>query len=414
MAKQQSIKRNRTELLLSDITSGRLALSDLSQEDKDLLTRQAQSQGTSVNALIGQVGGTQTNQREVQADQTPGAGPGKTPLSNVGGQFEQFLRELKEQSAAERSFFETQSTSQRALFEQDRSLILGQTLENEQRAMALAQARPEELRDLEVSFAETGKLLEREKRFIDAINPALMEASKQTLALLRGEESSFNAPVQQQRAQQRQELVGALRDQFGPGAETSAIGQQRLRAFDQESNTLSTQLRQSALSQTFGIASTDVLGGLRAAAGAQAGIAGVLSQGRTDQSLRQLNTQLGLGASRLSALTGVGQQAQQLESQLGAQGLGLLSQQGQLRTGLQTQGAQLGTQAQLQREGFAASLGVAQLQGQNAANIARSDRQQSLFTNIAGLGLSAFLLSNPATAPAGATSLLAGGLRGTP
>ena len=209
------------------------------------------------------------------------------------------------------------ASEQRALFRENRDQLLGEAGRLEREALLLAEADPNELRDLETAFSESERLLAREEKFLNAIDPALMEASEQTLKLLRGEEADINKPTQNLRARQRQQLVDSLRSQFGPGAESSSIGRQALSEFDTQTSLLASQNRQNSLSQVFGIATSDIGGRARSAFGQRAGLAGQLSQGKTNQRLRLLNTRLGVGQSTIGALSGTNQQQLALESNLG-------------------------------------------------------------------------------------------------
>src|SRR5690606_34986027 len=121
-------------------------------------------------------------------------------------------------------------------------------------AMNLAQATPQELQAFNRQLAAAEKNLERQERMIAAIDPAIMEASEQVLALLRGEESGMTKVANEQRARQRQELVNSLRARYGPGAEESSLGRRILDQFDAETNMITQQQQQGALAQVFGIA----------------------------------------------------------------------------------------------------------------------------------------------------------------
>lgn len=91
------------------------------------------------------------------------------------------------------------------------------------------------------------KNLSRQEQLISQIDPTIIEASQQALKLLRGEQSSTLAPMQNQRALQRTKLVNSLREQLGPGAETSTAGIQALTKFDSETNNLISGQQQSAI-----------------------------------------------------------------------------------------------------------------------------------------------------------------------
>lgn len=98
------------------------------------------------------------------------------------------------------------------------------------------------------------KNLSRQEQLVSQIDPTIIEASQQALRLLRGESSSTLQPIQNQRNLQRQKLVNSLREQLGPGAETSTAGIQALTRFDSESNNLLAGQQQSALSGLGGLA----------------------------------------------------------------------------------------------------------------------------------------------------------------
>lgn len=111
------------------------------------------------------------------------------------------------------------------------------------------------LQQMDKSIGEQDKNLQRQETMISQIDPTIIEASQQALRLLRGESSSTLAPVQNQRNLQRQKLVNTLREQMGPGAETSTAGMQALTKFDSETNNLMAGQQQSALSNLGNISS---------------------------------------------------------------------------------------------------------------------------------------------------------------
>lgn len=98
------------------------------------------------------------------------------------------------------------------------------------------------------------KNISRQEQLLSQIDPAILEASQQALRLLRGESSSALQPYQNQRTQQRQKLVNQLREQLGPGAETSTAGIQALSRFDSESSNLFAGAQQQALGNLGNIA----------------------------------------------------------------------------------------------------------------------------------------------------------------
>jgi len=109
--------------------------------------------------------------------------------------------------------------------------------------MATTQGIAQFEKDLQNQERELG----RQEQLVSQIDPTIMEASQQALKLLRGESSSTLAPIKAQRDQQRAQLLNRLREQMGPGAETSTAGIQALTRFDSETNSLLSGQQQSAL-----------------------------------------------------------------------------------------------------------------------------------------------------------------------
>lgn len=112
----------------------------------------------------------------------------------------------------------------------------------------------EGLMSFDKDIANQEKNLSRQEQLIGQIDPTIIEASQQALRLLKGEESSTLNPLKAQRNQQRQKLINSLREQLGPGAETSTAGIQALTRFDSESGNLFAGAQQQALSNMGGIA----------------------------------------------------------------------------------------------------------------------------------------------------------------
>lgn len=181
-----------------------------------------------------------------------------------------------------------------------RNAIVGQGQANQTAAMQLAQATPQELMALERSMGSSMAALERQEKLINSIDPAIMEASSQALKLLRGESAGITDATNQMRKMQRDKLVGQLREQYGPGAELSSLGQKALQSFDMQTQQLTAQNNQQALSQVFGIATSDFQAPLRASQNAVQQV----GQGFGALQERKLNTQVNTGNSILAALSG--------------------------------------------------------------------------------------------------------------
>lgn len=170
----------------------------------------------------------------------------------------------------------------------------------QEESMKLAQATPEELGALGSAYSAADNALKREQRLIDSIDPNIMEANKQALAILRGQSAESNKPLMDMRNSQRGRLVSQLREQYGPGAELSSLGQKALQQFDLESNVLFQQNQQGTLSQLFGIGTTDV--GNRLTRGAST--LQQVGQGYSALQERILNTRINTGNALSSALAG--------------------------------------------------------------------------------------------------------------
>jgi hypothetical protein len=95
--------------------------------------------------------------------------------------------------------------------------------------------------------------LARQEQLISQIDPTIIEASQQALRLLKGEESSTLAPLKRQRMMQREKLLASLRQQMGPGAESSSAGLQALNRFDAETDNLFASGQQQALGNLGGL-----------------------------------------------------------------------------------------------------------------------------------------------------------------
>lgn len=111
---------------------------------------------------------------------------------------------------------------------------------------------PEELAQLEEAIRVKDQANQRQQRLLDAIDPSIIEAGEQSLQLLQGQEAKILAPLRRQRLEQRKRLMNQLREQLGPGFETSSLGQQSLQRFDLETNDMLTGAQNQSLQQLFG------------------------------------------------------------------------------------------------------------------------------------------------------------------
>lgn len=107
-------------------------------------------------------------------------------------------------------------------------------------AMGYANATPQELNILGQQYKAASQNLSQQQQLMSSIDPALMEASKQALAIMQGGTSAATQPMFALRNQQRQQLVASLQNQYGPGAESTSIGQQALQQFDMQTQNMQT------------------------------------------------------------------------------------------------------------------------------------------------------------------------------
>lgn len=142
----------------------------------------------------------------------------------------------------------------------------------------LSNASVSSLATMDSAIGQQQQNIDSQLELVKQIDPTIMEASKNALNLLRGQQSQFLAPIQAQRNQQRQQLLNTLRQQMGSGAETSTAGMQALNNFDMQTNSLLSQQQQGALSLMNQTGAT--YAGMRPNIGGAIGELGALGQGR--------------------------------------------------------------------------------------------------------------------------------------
>lgn len=188
----------------------------------------------------------------------------------------------------------------------------------------LKSATPAELQAYERSLESASNLVQRDSKLLEAIDPALLEASNQALSLMRGHDASALAPLRNERASQRSNLVRALREQLGPGAESSTIGMRQLQKFDMDTASLLNNTQQSTLGMFLGSAQNQraqLPGDTASLLNAGSGFGRIIDRG------------LAAGTATMSAMGGVAQNAGApfVGQQVAAQGLGsMFNQVGQV------------------------------------------------------------------------------------
>lgn len=114
-------------------------------------------------------------------------------------------------------------------------------------AVGAANPTTAELSTMDLNYKLQDQALTRQEQLLSAIDPAFLEAGKQALAQLRGQDSATLGPLREERAQQRSNLVNTLRSQMGEGAESSTAGIQALNKFDLQTSNLVNNAQQSSI-----------------------------------------------------------------------------------------------------------------------------------------------------------------------
>lgn len=240
------------------------------------------------------------------------------------------------------SYMQSQAAG-KAAGKQERAMRNALAFQVQNRDMALAAAREaealakpdaREMRLLQNTIATEERDLARREELIKNIDPAITEAATQLTKLLRGEDAPILNSLRRQRDAQRRKLVNSLREQMGPGAETSSAGIQALNQFDmQTADQLAAGQQSSAtglsgiLAQTRASRGGNLSSGLVSALGASNALKGRQMEaiGGRIGALTNTAQTMGSAYSNLAGVSGsqfVGQQLQgQFLSSLGREGL---------------------------------------------------------------------------------------------
>lgn len=176
----------------------------------------------------------------------------------------------------------------------------------------------------------------RQETLAQNIDPGLIEAGKQTAQLLQGKSAPVLQNIQNQRSLQRTQMLDNLKQQLGPGAETSSAGQQAMQKFDNDTANMMSGVQQQYLQQVSGIA----LNGAQTLGE---------SLNRVNANLDQMSTSgpEDTAAKLIAQFTGAGEQAQQ----------GMVNAAGGEFKGQQLQGQMLGQLGGAAMQGAAFSMG---------------------------------------------------------
>lgn len=121
-------------------------------------------------------------------------------------------------------------------------------------AQAAAEPSPEELANLRRMTEQTDKEITRVDKLLASADPAIIEAGKQALLLLEGQDAKTLDPLRRQRGKDRELLEDKLRDQMGPGFESSTAGAQILAEFDAETSSVLAEEQDRSLGRLLGVA----------------------------------------------------------------------------------------------------------------------------------------------------------------
>jgi hypothetical protein len=116
------------------------------------------------------------------------------------------------------------------------------------------QYAPSQQANINKAIASQQQNITRQQQLVDSIDPALLEAGKQMTSLLQGQSAPVLKNFQDQRNLQKQQMLDGLRQQIGPGAETSSMGQNMLLKFDQETANMQNGIQQQYLDKVSNLA----------------------------------------------------------------------------------------------------------------------------------------------------------------
>lgn len=113
---------------------------------------------------------------------------------------------------------------------------------------------PAEQSAIDKSIQSQTANVERQRALVASIDPSLIEAGKQSFQLLQGQSAPVLQNLKDQRGLQRTQLLDTLRQQLGPGAETSSMGMNQLQKFDADTANMLSGAQQDYLTKVSGIA----------------------------------------------------------------------------------------------------------------------------------------------------------------
>lgn len=127
-------------------------------------------------------------------------------------------------------------------------------------AMRYAEATPDELNNMQKAIAFSENDIARKTKLLESADPALIEAGKNALNLLKGQEASTLAPLKANIAKQESKLRESLLAKLGPDYENSTAGIQALQAFNEQANSSLANAQQQSLGQLLGVVQNTAAG----------------------------------------------------------------------------------------------------------------------------------------------------------
>lgn len=121
---------------------------------------------------------------------------------------------------------------------------------------------PAQMASYDTALQAQSRSVARQEELAKSISPALVDSGKQLQQLINGQSAPVLDNLKGQRMQARNQLLDSLRQQYGPGAESSSAGQQALSQFDVQTSNLLSGVQQSYIQQLSNIS----LGGANALA----------------------------------------------------------------------------------------------------------------------------------------------------
>src|SRR3990172_8481598 len=127
------------------------------------------------------------------------------------------------------------------------------SLAQRQAAMAATAPTTGELAAMQRQTEVTERAIMRQEALLNAVDPALMEAGKQALALLQGKEAAVLTPLRQAQARQTAQTQARLQEQLGGGFATSSAGIEAMTRLQESQLMQQAQAQQQTLGGLLGV-----------------------------------------------------------------------------------------------------------------------------------------------------------------